>query len=90
MGVVSKPMDKIMKHFCESNERYNFECYEWEDGNLYLAVEGEYGTMVRFCPFCGFRSKKRGTIMEWSLFIQCMVIMIFVFFITQGTPKNEK
>jgi hypothetical protein len=46
-----------MTHKCESNEKYNFECYQDENGELHLGVE-EYETTVKFCPFCGFQPER--------------------------------
>jgi hypothetical protein len=47
-----------MKHKCKSNQKYNFECYEWNDGILYLSANEEYETIVSFCPFCGFQPER--------------------------------
>jgi len=46
-----------MTHRCESDGRYNFVCYLWQDGLLYLAAE-EYETNVIICPFCGFQPER--------------------------------
>lgn len=32
-------------------------CYELEDGSLWVG-NGEYGSRVNFCPFCGFKAKR--------------------------------
>lgn len=45
-------------HYCESKQRYNFECEEYEgDIRLHLVVQ-EYGTIVKFCPFCGYKGSE--------------------------------
>lgn len=54
-------MSEIKKdgHHCEVEEEYMgavFDCYELEDGTLHVG-NGEYGSQVSFCPFCGFEAK---------------------------------
>jgi hypothetical protein len=46
-----------MLHKCESKERYNFECMEINN-KLYLSAAGEYETIVRYCPFCGYQPER--------------------------------
>ena len=33
-------------------------CYESKDGHLWVDNE-EYSNLVNFCPFCGYKAKKR-------------------------------
>jgi hypothetical protein len=53
-----------MKHCCEANHanysKYGTAivcCKENEDGSFWVSND-EYGTNVRFCPFCGKEAEK--------------------------------
>jgi len=34
-------------------------CYSDDTSTLQLAVNGEYGVQVEFCPFCGYQVDKK-------------------------------
>jgi len=38
-------------------------CGEREDGTLWVG-NGEYGSQVVFCPYCGYRAKEAPTIIK--------------------------
>lgn len=49
-------------HYCEMDEKSHLHgpaidcCFEDIDGFLFVS-NGEYGSQVNFCPFCGYEAK---------------------------------
>lgn len=52
------------KHYCEIPYKYHGygaaieNCFEDQDEYLFVD-NGEYGSMVNFCPMCGYEAKKK-------------------------------
>jgi|GEM_PF-3728148 hypothetical protein len=51
--------DNPDRHECKLGYgRYHWECFEWFGFDLRLNAE-EYEISVQYCPFCGFKSRKK-------------------------------